>query len=131
MSIGYTNFVNSGVLAMGALDDIARQRIAAWLKASGKTQTALADAIGRNQAWMSRYLDGDFDADLDTLEKMARAHGHTLFHLLGVNADPAEDELLQQFRAIRPDARELLLKLLVEWTRSKGPRVRTRPRSDE
>lgn len=107
---------------MGHLDELARQRIKGWLRSTGVTQTALSDQIGRNQAWMSRYLDAEYDADLDTLDRMARAQGHTLFHLLGVHPDPVEDDLLNLFRALRPEARELLLKLLREWTQPEGSR---------
>jgi predicted transcriptional regulator len=51
------------------LDQVARDRIKHWIVSTGVTQTELAARIGRTQAWMSRYLSGEFDADLETLQE--------------------------------------------------------------
>jgi transcriptional regulator with XRE-family HTH domain len=111
---------------MGVLDERARQRITTWLQTSGKTQTAVAEAIGRNQAWMSRYLDAEFDTDLETLERLAAQFGHTLFHLLNVPGDDDERALLEQFRAVDDRAREAVVKLLEILAAPRTPRGRTR-----
>jgi len=64
------------------LDQQARERIKTWVASTGVTQTELAKRIGRNQAWMSRYLNGEFAADLATLQQMAETFGFTLIALL-------------------------------------------------
>lgn len=101
--------------AMGKLDDLARQRVNEWLVSTGTTQVQLGQKIGRNQAWMSRYLDEDpmadriETADLDTLALIAKAFGHSLFHLLDVPSDPVEAEVSEIYRALRPEARPIVL----------------------
>ena len=74
----------------------------------GVTQAELAEQIGRNQVWVSRYLKGDFDTDLATLEKMARRFDFTLFALLDLPSDPFEARLLDEVRALPPKARTSL-----------------------
>jgi transcriptional regulator with XRE-family HTH domain len=113
-------------LAMGKRDDIARARVAQWLAGSKMTQTALADLIGRNQAWMSRYLDGEFDTDLETLERMAAAFGHSLFELLDASQNAAETEVIERWRALKPSGRRLMLDVLREWTPEERGRTRGR-----
>jgi transcriptional regulator with XRE-family HTH domain len=93
-------------------DQQARERIRTWVAATGVTQTDLAERIGRNQAWMSRYLKGEFDADLRTLEQMAEAFGFTLTALLDLPTDPFEGRVLEEVRALPPKARTILLDLL-------------------
>jgi transcriptional regulator with XRE-family HTH domain len=100
---------------MGKLDDVARARILAWLRASGKTQADLGRDIGRNQSWMSRYLDGEFDADLDTLQRIAFAFDHTLTALLNVPGDAPGDEAREHFNALRKQTRDLALSVLKDW----------------
>lgn len=113
---------------MGQKDDAARARVAHWLAASKMTQTALAERIGRNQAWMSRYLDGEFDTDLETLDRLAQVFGHTLFELLDASVDPTEAEVIERWRALRPSGRQIVLDVLREWTPTDG-RGRTRSRT--
>jgi transcriptional regulator with XRE-family HTH domain len=98
------------------LDQGARDRIRAWITSTGVTQTALAARIGRTQAWMSRYLSGELDADLETLQKMAHAFGHSLAALLEVPTDPVEARVVQLFRALPVDMRALIVSLLEMWT---------------
>jgi transcriptional regulator with XRE-family HTH domain len=102
------------------LDEIARQQIKRWLKSTGLTQTTLSERIGRNQAWMSRYLAAEFDADLETLQKIAMAFGHDLTALLQIPEDPAEAALTTAFRALTPNARRLALELLEDWSRARS-----------
>lgn len=99
-------------VTVGKKDEAARERVRRWLRGAGMTQVTLADKIGRTQAWMSRYLDGEFDTDLDTLEKMAGAFDHTLAELLDVRPDDQERELLDAFRALKTDKRGLAVELV-------------------
>jgi transcriptional regulator with XRE-family HTH domain len=107
------------------LDQIARERIRAWIRTVPTTQAALAEAIGRNPAWMSRYLAGDFDADLETLQRIAQAFGHSIAALLDQPADPVDARVLSAFHALPPDARANWLNLLEAWSRPRrGGRLR-------
>ena len=103
------------------LDDVARNQIRKWILSTGITQVALAARVGRNQAWMSRYLGGAFDADLETLQKIAQVFGHTLTSMLEVPKDPEEAAIVSAYRALRPQARVIALHLLQDWSRARGP----------
>jgi transcriptional regulator with XRE-family HTH domain len=109
-----------------SLDDIARKQIRHWIEGTGITQATLADRIGRNQAWMSRYLKGEFDADLTTLDQMARVFNHTVAALLNVPDDPEVAQLVSHYRACRPEARAWLSSIAAEMSRA--ARVRSRSR---
>src|SRR4029077_2246017 len=87
------------------LDELARGRIKAWISSTGITQVNLGERISKNQAWMSRYLGGEFDADLETLQKMAKVFGHSLSALLDAPTDPEEAKLLDAYRALTPEGR--------------------------
>jgi transcriptional regulator with XRE-family HTH domain len=111
------------------LDEIARARVREWLTATGTTQTALGERIGRTQAWTSRYLLGEFDADLTTLQKIADVFGHSIAALLDVPSDPAEAIFLNYFRAVDAEKRALVLRLLESWAHPPGrPRAASKPR---
>jgi transcriptional regulator with XRE-family HTH domain len=107
------------------LDDLAREQIRKWIASTGITQMELALRIGRNQAWMSRYLAGSFDTDLETLQKMARVFGHSLTALLVVPTDPDEEALVTSYRALPQEARGIALSLLQDWSRARA-RARSR-----
>lgn len=108
------------------IDDVARQQIRQWLRSTGTTQVSFAEQIDRNQEWVSRYLNGNFDADLTTLQRMAGVFGHNLATLFGsLPSDPEESALLTMFRALRQPGRKALLTLLREWTPA-GNRTQTR-----
>src|SRR4051812_25890093 len=110
---------------MGVLDEVARARLRDWLKSTGETQTDFGNRIGRNQAWMSRYLDAEFDADLTTLQRIADAQNITLWQLLDVTgSDELEAELIRHYRATTPTRRELAVSLLREWRAKPEPRSR-------
>jgi len=108
------------------LDQIARTRIKAWIQTTGITQAELAARIGRNQAWMSRYLAAEFDADLETLNKMAISFGHSLGALLTAPVDPMEAQIIERFRALPAEARDVFAQMLDLWTRPQRGR-RSRP----
>lgn len=103
------------------LDEQARTQIKKWIEGTGITQTELSVRIGRNQAWVSRYLKGDqYDADLETLNKIAAVFGHTLVQLLQLPAHPEEAALISSYRALRLEARKHVLGLVQELARAKG-----------
>ena len=123
--------------AVGPVEDGVRRTIAAWMAARGVTKTALGVGVGRNQPWVTRYLDGEFDTDIDTLARVAAFFGEPLSALFPAGEDAALAELLARYRATTPPRRALLLDLLREWTpdallkleRGGRPR-RTRGQSD-
>jgi transcriptional regulator with XRE-family HTH domain len=102
------------------LDAIARANIRRWIRSTGITQAMVADQIGRTQPWMSGYIKGSFDADLTTLQKMAKVFGHTLWHLLDIPPDPQEALLLGHYRALIEKDRQLAIDVLESWSRPRG-----------
>jgi transcriptional regulator with XRE-family HTH domain len=106
-------------------DEQARERIRSWVHSTGVTQTELAAQIGRTQAWMSRYLNGEFDADLTTLERMAGVFGFNLSALLNLPNDPFEARIIEEVRALPPKSRGILLDLLTSLRQTR-PRPRRR-----
>lgn len=112
---------------MKSLQDLARRRIIEWLEANRQiTQAKLAAQIGVSQTWVSQYKSGDQDADIDQLDAMARAFGHTLVELFDLRPDPKERELLDAYRAVEPAKRPLavdVVKALVAAPRP--PRTRS------
>jgi transcriptional regulator with XRE-family HTH domain len=103
------------------LDALARARINAWIHSMGTTQQKLGEAIGRNQAWMSRYLSGGIDADLDTLEKIAHAFGHHISALLTTPTDPEERQVIDAYRAVPAEDRALAIRVLQKFARPRRP----------
>jgi hypothetical protein len=73
--------------------------------------------VEKNQPWLSRYLAGGIDADLDTLAAIAKVFDHNLFALLSVPADPEEAALIRLYRALRPEGRRAILAMLREMSR--------------
>ena len=109
-----------------SVKDLARQRIRRWTRASGRTQTDIARVIGRSQVWVSQYLSGDQDADVDDLCKLARLFGHTLTVLFEEFEDPTHRVVMDAFWAIAEDDRALALAMLQALARPRLP-VRARP----
>lgn len=110
------------------LQEQARSQIKRWIGSTGITQTDLAARINRNQAWMSRYLSGDIDADIDTLHQMAQVFSHTLATLVDMPADPDEATLIRIYRGLRVEGRTALLHMLQEMSRPRGRPGRGRTR---
>jgi transcriptional regulator with XRE-family HTH domain len=106
------------------LQQQARAQIRRWIHSTGITQTALGERIKRNQAWMSRYLGGDIDADLDTLQQIAEVFGHNLTQMLDVPTDPDEAALIAAYRALRAEARPAALRVMQEMARGRTPAAR-------
>lgn len=102
---------------MKRLEDLARQRIVAWLAAHPTiTQEKLAKEVGVSQTWVSQYKSGDQGAGIDQLAEMARVFGHTLTELLDLSPDPKERALLEAFRALPSEKRDLSVKMLESMT---------------
>jgi transcriptional regulator with XRE-family HTH domain len=106
------------------LQALARARIKTWLSATGMTQTALAERIHRNQAWMSRYLSEDIDADVDTLQQMAAVFSQSIGALLDSPPNPDEAKLIEAYRALKPETRPHILGLLRDLTQASRRRGR-------
>lgn len=87
------------------------------------TQAALAETAGVTQSWISHYLHGRIDVDLDTLERLCQALQLDLSSLMGADSAtrttlPAQlAEPLALLQALTPAARETVLDLLREMTR--------------
>lgn len=107
-----------------SLQDTARTQIKRWITSTGITQAAFGERIGRNQVWVSKYLKGEFDTDLETLHQMAQVFRHTLTQLLDFPSDPEEEALITLYRTLRPEARRLAFQLFQEMVRGRGPRPR-------
>lgn len=108
--------------------ELARQRLVTWMAANPKiTQTAIAKAVGVSQSWVSLYMGGHQDADVDQLEAMARVFNHTLMELLDLRPDPSENELIEAYRALPVEKRELARKAVEAMV--SGP-LRARRRND-
>lgn len=94
-----------------SLDEVVRQKIRSWVQSTGVTQAALAQHIGRDQVWMSRYLAGKVGADLETVARIVRAFGHPLTAVLDMPGDPNEARLIELFRGFSPELRAQMLQL--------------------
>lgn len=92
------------------------------------TQAMIGKAVGHAQAWVSNYRAGAQDADIDELDQMARVFGHTLNELVDLQPSASEQEVLDAFRALRPEARQLWLKMMRQMHPA-GKRGRSRSRN--
>lgn len=95
---------------MGKLTEQARKRLKSWLVGNPAFgQNNLAPAVGHGQGWVSKYFSGAQQADVDELDAMARALGHTLNELFDCAANEQEQELLDLYRAMPQKQRDSLL----------------------
>ena len=102
------------------LEEQVRARIKAWVTSMGVSQTVLAERIGRDQVWVSRYLNGKVESiDLATLQKIATAFDHTLHALLEAPADPREAQLVEDYRALRLKSRAIVSALVADMRRDR------------
>lgn len=118
-------------LELPIVDDVAdtyeqraRARIQIWVDKTKMTQAQFGERIGRNQEWVSRYLNTKLEADLQTLEQMAGVFGHTLFALLDLPRDPREARLIEFYRALPDPSRTTLLEFLATFYPSRPPKFR-------
>jgi transcriptional regulator with XRE-family HTH domain len=108
-----------------SLDKLARARIRQWMKMTGVTQDQLAARLSKTQPWVSRYLGGETDADLETLQRMAALFGHGLHALLDLPQNPDEQFILERYRALPEHLRGVFRQLLDAWHPPEGT---TKPR---
>lgn len=105
-------------MAPVTLDQRARAKIHQWIAASGMTQAEIAIRIGRTPGWLSRYLNADFDADLETLRAFAAAFELPFGALFDEPGDdPAEGRLIEHWRALPPESRAMFSNLAELWAR--------------
>lgn len=95
------------------------------------TRTEFGEGVGRNQSWASRYLDGEFAADLDTLARAAALFQQPIAALFDDATDPAEAEALTRWRGLPPERKALILGLLRDLVPDAAPRAQRggRPRA--
>lgn len=108
-----------------------RTRIKMWVQSTGVRQQTLAERIGRNQPWVTRYLKGEFNADLDTLNKIAHAFGHSLAALVDQPRDPLDAQMLEEFHAAPLDVRLRMIELLQTVRLTRASKVQAPPPEDE
>jgi transcriptional regulator with XRE-family HTH domain len=98
---------------MADLAGLARKRILQWMAANPHiTQAQIGRELGLTQAWVSKYKLGTQEADIDQLAIIARCYGHTLIELFDLRPDPKERALLDAFRALTPEKRDLAIRML-------------------
>jgi transcriptional regulator with XRE-family HTH domain len=108
--------LHSGV----SLDKLARDRIRQWMRMTGVSQDQLAGRLNKTQPWVSRYLGGETDADLETLQRMAALFGHGLHALLDLPQNPDEQFILERYRALPEQSRAVVRQLLEVWSPAEG-----------
>lgn len=72
------------------------------LRDAGINQIAVADAIGRSQGWLSRYIKGEGKATIDDVIRIAAL-------LIGIGEQALSDserELIRAFRKLEEDDRQ-------------------------
>lgn len=94
------------------------------MAATRTTQVSLADQIDRKQAWMSRYLAAEYDADLETLRAIANVFGRQISALFDTPADPEIAELVEYYNALPVSGRGLVLDLVRELAGENARRSR-------
>lgn len=114
---------------MKSLADLARRRITAWMESNRQiTQAKVAEAVGVSQSWVSLYKSSGVEADLDQLAAMAEVFGHTVNELLDLRPDPKEQALVEAFRALPPEKRDLAIRMLDAMIPAAAPREHHKPR---
>lgn len=125
---------------ISTLDALVRRRLVACLDSitARPTQDAIGGQVGRTQTWVSHYLAGRIDADLDTLNRICDFIGIRLSTVIeeaikGKTAapkPPAAAEVQTLFAAITPEEQQIVIDVLATLARrpaSKRARD-TRPR---
>lgn len=93
---------------------LARTRIEKWRRAQGMSQTELAKRIGRRQSWLSRYLAGEFETDLNTLNMLATVLDRplvALFEMQPQSADPRLINLIELYKALDDVDKVILVRM--------------------
>jgi|SRR5215831_6896911 len=98
------------------IEERARHRIRTWIAVTRIKQATLAEKIGKSPAWLSRYLAGEYEAELSTLQRIAAVFGHSLQALVDVPTDVAEGRFIEMFRALPSPSRTTVVRLLEDLT---------------
>lgn len=116
----------------------ARATIDGWIKSRGVRQSDVGDALLplRRASWMSRYLNGAIDADVDTLHQIAAYFGNEYCALFTAPGDVARDPLRARldaaYAALGEVKRELLVRLAEEFAQpTAAPRAASPERLEE
>lgn len=96
------------------LQDRARQRVKDLMAARDLAQRDVGDHIGRSAAWMSKFLGGTLDADIDTLQRLARVFRLTLCQLIEMPPDADELLLLADYRALEAHRQQPLVRAVLK-----------------
>lgn len=102
------------------LSALVRNRLRTYLESlpSRPTQAAIGEAIDRTQTWVSHYLSGRHDVDLDTLARLCAFLRVDLASLLTERGelrhtvDPSLAELLTLFESLTRKERETVLDIV-------------------
>jgi transcriptional regulator with XRE-family HTH domain len=119
---------SNGSKSSKALDELARSQIKRWILLHGISQERVAAHVGKTQAWLSRYLAGDYSADLGTLQLLAELFGHGIGEVLAYEMKQDERTLLMCYRACRAAGRKALLDVADELSRPPDRESRKSPR---
>lgn len=105
-----------------SLDALVRRRLIAYLDAmtARPTQGAIGAQISRGQTWVSHYLAGRIDADLDTLNKICEFIGIRLSTVIDealrgkttAAKTPAAAQVQTLFASITPAEQQTVLDVL-------------------
>jgi transcriptional regulator with XRE-family HTH domain len=102
------------------LSALVRARLRAYLESlpSRPTQAVIGEAIGRTQTWVSHYLSGRHEVDLDTLARLCAFLRVDLASLLTERGeirhtvDPSLAEVLTLFESLTDEERETVRDIL-------------------
>lgn len=80
-------------------EHLRRQFRIKWKTAQAK-QVAMAEAIGKEQSTVSKFLGNEHDLSLDSLDRLARFFGTTLADMLSDAPRPPESPFLTRLRVV-------------------------------
>lgn len=103
--------------------DIFKDRIKERCKITGVSQKHLCDAVGKSKQYLNNVWDGKCSATSDEIASFASILSTTPAYLTGETDDPApdstpvqlspeEEEMLELYRDISPEKRELFKKII-------------------
>ena len=104
-------------------DLLARERIKRWVADAGLRQQTFGRRIGKGQVWVSRYLRGQVDADLETLQRMAALFGVSLAELLyepDVSQHPLLSKLHEALLVTPRHVQAAILEMLAAYRATAG-----------
>jgi len=110
----------------------ARRNIGFLVKSSGIARRTIAEAVGKTDTWLRRYLAGEFNARLEDLIDLAGFFDRTLYDILNEPDTPTRGEelLIRNYRALPPEVQrhlEVSSDLLLRAARARQRSPRGRP----